>query len=63
METKQDIKEIKKVEEKPQQINLKDMDKLNLESLAFRIGEQIKNLQRQYNEVYTELLKRQQGGK
>ena len=63
METRKDIKEIKKVEEKPQQINLKDMDKLNLESLAFRIGEQIKNLQRQYNEVYTELLKRQQGGK
>jgi len=68
MEEKIDIKEAKKQVEKnktvtppePQkQVELKDVETLKLESLAFRIGEQIKGLQRQYNEVYTELIKRQ----
>ena len=55
-------KEIKKVEEvkQPQTKQLKDITTMELESIAFKIGEQIKATQRQYNEVYTELIKRKQ---
>ena len=60
--TKQEIEEkiaVKKLEQ-PQHQPIDKVETIKLESLAFKIGEQIKGLQRQYNEVYKDLVRREQ---
>lgn len=42
------------------QININEMETEKLEAICFRIGEQIKEMQRQYNQVYQVLINRAQ---
>ena len=45
----------------PQAVGIKDATEEQLKAAAFDIDQQIKQLQRQYNEVYKELAGRQNG--
>ncbi len=55
---KEEMKKEEKVIEQPQTVELKDASNEQLEAFAFRIDQQIKVLQRQYNTVYQELASR-----
>lgn len=56
------VKETKeeKVIEQPTQQTIEDVSTEKLKAAAFDIGDQIKVLQRQYNQIYNELVKRAQ---
>ena len=51
-------KEIKKQEEQKQR-TIDDLSDMELKALAFEKGEQVKQLQREYNFIYEALVKRQ----
>lgn len=47
----------------PKQRTLQDLSEIELKALAFEKSEQIKQLQREYNAVYEELVNRQNTSK